>query len=223
MLGRKCVGRVTKRDDTYVGVVGAISVTAPTKEEAFRAVVDAVGGTTDRERRVTGDRASRPRMWTHETAEQALGVLIADYEAGLPPTTYTELLERIGLDRRYGRDCAHAMRLIDAACASVGVAPFALARVRDQSRAINRKAWSRTKLRDAMIARAENGAWSDDAFDRIRSALASFEARGLGQQKGGRMSPTSGADSAASRRGRPSHRGADTNLRYTFAGVCNSR
>jgi hypothetical protein len=78
--GQRVVGRVWKREADYEGVIGSVTARGATEDEAFRAVVVAVGGT------VAGTKA------TLVYADDTIDVLIADYKAGKPPTTYGDLL-----------------------------------------------------------------------------------------------------------------------------------
>jgi hypothetical protein len=134
--------------------------------------------------------AARPRgpMKTHVVAEQALSVMIADYNAGLRPTTYGELLRRCGFEERQpnARWFGQVTDLIDAACALAGVPSFALVRVREANGNINDAAWRKNQyrhLRDRIIARATAGVWSEEDFTKIRDALAVFSAHRFGNIK----------------------------------------
>ena len=81
-------------------------------------------------------------MKTHVVAEQALAMLIDDYKAGLPPTTYGELVQRCGFEGPHnGRWFGQVTDLIDAACALADVPSFALVRVREANGNVNHAAW----------------------------------------------------------------------------------
>lgn len=132
-----------------------------------------------------GGAAVRP-MKTHIVAEQALAMLIEDYAAGLPPTTYGELARRCGFEgQQNGRWFGQVTDLIDAACALAGVPSFALVRVREANGNVNVAAWSKgySHLRDRIIAKALAGKWTDQNFIKIKDALAIFSARCLGNKK----------------------------------------
>jgi hypothetical protein len=127
----------------------------------------------------------RVSMKTHVVAERALGKLIEDYQAGLPPTTYSELLQHFGFEARTnGRWFGQVTDLIDAACALAGVPSFALVRVREANGDVNHDAWRRNShLRDSIIARALAGAWTAEDFTKIHASLADFSARAFGNKK----------------------------------------
>lgn len=128
---------------------------------------------------------SKAPMKTHIVAEQALTMMIEDYNAGLSPTTYSELARRCGFGQQNSRWFGQVTDLIDAACALAGVPSFALVRVREANGNINNAAWRKeySHLRDRIIARAEAGAWAEGDFTKIRDALAVFSAHGLGNTK----------------------------------------
>jgi hypothetical protein len=125
-------------------------------------------------------------MKTHIVAEQALTMMIEDYNAGLHPTTYGELARRCGFEgQQNARWFGQVTDLIDAACALAGVPSFALVRVREANGDINTAAWRNeySHLRDRIIARATAGVWTDKDFIKIRDALAVFSASGFGNKK----------------------------------------
>ena len=133
-----------------------------------------------------GSRVAPEPMRTHVVAEQALAMLIEDYEAGLPPTTYGELSLRCGFEGQHNaRWFGQVTDLIDAACALAGLPSFALVRVREASGEVNHAAWRKenSHLRDRIIARAMAGRWTAEDFTKIRDALAAFTARALGNKK----------------------------------------
>lgn len=142
---------------------------------------------------VSGVRAVRrigtPRapMKTHLVAEQALTMMIADYNAGLPPITYGELARRCGFEgQQNARWFGQVTDLIDAACALAGVPSFALVRVREANGDVNDAAWRHnlySHLRDQIIATALAGKWKAEDFTKISDALAVFSANGLGNKK----------------------------------------
>lgn len=124
-------------------------------------------------------------MKTHIFADLALTMLIEDYKAGLPPTTYGELALRCGMGQQNARWFGQVTDLIDAACALAGVPSFALVRVREANGNVNDAAWRKwhSHLRDPIIAKALAGVWTDDDFTKIRDALAVFSAHGFGNKK----------------------------------------
>jgi hypothetical protein len=128
-------------------------------------------------------KAMKLPMKTHVVAEQAITMLIEDYKARLPPTTYGELARRCGLEP--GRWFGQVTDLIDAACALAGVPSFALVRVREASGNINDEAWRKeySHLRDSIIATALAGVWTDEDFTKIQDGLAVFSAHGFGNKK----------------------------------------
>lgn len=140
-----------------------------------------------------GEKAPKPRsklsqkpMKTHIVAEQALTMMIEDYNAGLHPTTYGELARRCGFDgQQNARWFGQVTDLIDAACALAGVPSFALVRVREANGDVNVAAWRKeySHLRDRIITRAMAGLWTDEHFTRIRDALAVFSAYRFGNKK----------------------------------------
>ena len=130
--------------------------------------------------------AAAEPMKTHVVAEQALTILIEDYEAGLPPTTYAELALRCGFEgQRNGRWFGQVTDLIDAACALASLPSFALVRVREANGEINHAAWRKENghLRERIIARARAGVWTAEDFTKIHDALAAFTARAFGNKK----------------------------------------
>ncbi|MFO1133738.1 MAG: hypothetical protein U1E30_00795 [Rhodoblastus sp.] len=125
-------------------------------------------------------------MKTHRVAEQALEMLIEDYNAGLPPTTYGELAIRCGFEGQHNsRWFGQVTDLIDAACALSGVPSFALVRVREANGNVNNAAWRKeySHLRDKVIATALAGAWTDEDFTKVRDALSVFSAHALGNKR----------------------------------------
>ncbi len=126
-------------------------------------------------------------MKTHVVAEEALTILEADYRANLPPTTYGQLARRCGFEGQNIRWFGQVTDLIDAACALAGVPSFALVRVLEANGNINHAAWRKgyEHLRDAIIAKAQAGIWTDNDsdFTKIRDALALFSAHALGNKK----------------------------------------
>ena len=80
-------------------------------------------------------------MKTHAFAEEALAILIDDYNAGLPPTTYSELARRCGFEGQNVRVFGQVTDLIDGAGALADVPSFALVRVRQAKGNVNDKAW----------------------------------------------------------------------------------
>lgn len=131
-------------------------------------------------------RVPRAPLKTHIVAEQALTMLIAEYDAGLPPTTYGELARRCGFEGQDARWFGQVTDLIDAACALAGVPSFALVRVREVNGDVNDDAWRHniySHLRDQIIARALAGKWIDEDFTKMRDALAVFSANCLGNKK----------------------------------------
>jgi hypothetical protein len=131
--------------------------------------------------------ARRAPMKTHLVAEQALTMMVAEYNAGLAPTTYGELARRCGFEgQQNARWFGQVTDLIDAACALAGVPSFALVRVREANGDVNDAAWRNnmySHLRDQIIARALAGKWIDEDFTKIRDALAVFSVNGLGNKK----------------------------------------
>jgi hypothetical protein len=131
--------------------------------------------------------APRASMKTHIVAEQALTMMIAEYNAGSPPTTYGELARCCGFEgQQNARWFGQVTDLIDAACALAGVPSFALVRVREVNGDVNDAAWRHniySHLRDQIIASALTGKWIDEDFTKIRDALAVFSAHGLGNKK----------------------------------------
>jgi hypothetical protein len=128
-------------------------------------------------------KAAKAPMKTHIVAEQVLTMLIEDYKAGRPPTTYGELAERCGFGgQRNARWFGQVTDLIDAACALAGVPSFALVRVRQADGSVNHAAWRKwySHLRDRIIAKALAGGWTDEDFTKIRNSLAVFSAHGFG-------------------------------------------
>ena len=127
----------------------------------------------------------KQKMTTHVVAEQALPMLIKDYEAGLPPTTYGELAQRCGIENQTVRWFGQVTDLIDAACALADVPSFALVRVREANGEINHAAWRKqdSHLRDLIIARGKAGKWTPDDFMKINDSLATFSAHALGNKK----------------------------------------
>jgi hypothetical protein len=132
-------------------------------------------------------RVPREPMITHTAAEQTLTILIAQYNAKLPPTTYGELARRCGFERDKSiRWFGQVTDLIDAACALAGVPSFALVRVhKADGHHVNEDAWQKqySHLRDQIIARALNGKWTDEDFTKMRDALAVFSANRLGNKR----------------------------------------
>lgn len=125
-------------------------------------------------------------MRTHVVAEQALTMLMEDYKAALPPTTYGELARRCGFEGpQNGRWFGQVTQLIDIACADAGVPSFALVRVREASGDVNDAAWRNeySHLRDRIIATALAGVWTDEDFTRINDALAVFSKHAFGHKK----------------------------------------
>ena len=93
-------------------------------------------------------RVPRAPMKTHIVAEQALTMMIAEYKAGLPPTTYGELARRCGFEgQQNARWFGQVTDLIDAACALAGVPSFALVRVREANGGVNDAAWRHSARR----------------------------------------------------------------------------
>jgi hypothetical protein len=131
--------------------------------------------------------APRAPMKTHFVAEQALTMMIAEYNAGLAPITYGELARRCGFEgQQNARWFGQVTDLIDAACALANVPSFALVRVREANGDVNDAAWRHniySHLRDQIIARALAGKWIGEDFTKIRDALAVFSAKGLGHKK----------------------------------------
>lgn len=192
VVGRNWVGKVEKRDEEqdYEGIIfaGSIRVHAPTEREAFDAVVVQASGVAAgaprerRERRQT----IRPRIPTQIFAEQALDMLIEDYKAGRPTTTYGDLVARCGRDKHDdARWFGGVSQLIDAACVLANLPSFGLARIRANGGGINPAAWPKASasLRERIFANAERGSWTDDDFVKIKDALAELSARGLGPDK----------------------------------------
>src|SRR5215813_7011923 len=67
-------------------------------------------------------KVSKAPIKTHIVAEQALTMLIEDYNAGLDPTTYGQLAQRCGFGgQQNARWFGQVTDLIDAACALAGV------------------------------------------------------------------------------------------------------
>ena len=107
-------------------------------------------------------------------------------QAGKDHTTYGELAHRCGFEsQQNARWFGQVTDLIDAACALAGVPSFALARVREANGEVTDDAWRKeySHLRDAIIARALSGSWTDDDFTKIQDALADFSAHQLGHDK----------------------------------------
>jgi hypothetical protein len=131
--------------------------------------------------------ARKPPLKTHVVAEQALAMLIKDYRAELPPTTYGALAERCGYGgQNNARWFGQVTDLIDAACALAGVPSFALVRVRESNGDVNAEAWLGSQyshLRERILASALAGKWSDDDFAKMRDAIAVFSAHGFGNKK----------------------------------------
>jgi len=140
-------------------------------------------------RNAVAQRSNAPRapLKTHTVAEQALAMLIEDYKAELPPTTYGALAERCGYGgQNNARWFGQVTDLIDAACALAGLPSFALVRVRESNGDVNAEAWLRSQyshLRDRILASALAGKWSDEDFTKIRDALAVFSAHGFGNKR----------------------------------------
>lgn len=140
-------------------------------------------------RNAAGQRSNVPRapLKTHAVAEQALAMLIEDYKAELPPTTYGALAERCGYGgQNNARWFGQVTDLMDAACALAGLPSFALVRVRESNGDVNAEAWLRNQyshLRDRILASARAGKWSDEDFTKIRDALAVFSAHGFGHKR----------------------------------------
>ena len=111
-------------------------------------------------------------MKTHVVAEQALSALIDDYKTGLPPTTYTELAQRCGIEGNV-RWFGQVTDIIDAACALAEVPSFALVRVLAADHQINHAAWRKqySYLRDIIIDNAKKASWTDEDFRKIAEAL----------------------------------------------------
>ena len=131
-------------------------------------------------------RRTKTPMKTHAFAERALAILIDDYNAGLPPTTYSELARRCGFEGQNVRVFGQVTDLIDGACALADVPSFALVRVRQAKGNVNDNAWRKGRychLRDRIIARAKAGKWTDEDFTKVRDALAIFSARAFGNKK----------------------------------------
>ena len=125
-------------------------------------------------------------MKTHVVAEQALTMLVKDYNAGLPPTNYAELARRCGFEgQQNARWFGQVTDLIDAACALADVPSFALVRVREANGNVNDAAWRNeySHLRDRIIARAAAGVWTGADITKISDALAVFSEHGLGNKK----------------------------------------
>lgn len=122
-------------------------------------------------------------MKTHKAAELALNALIADYQASLPPTTYSELAKRCGYEPAiwFGQ----VTDIMDAACALNDIPSFALIRVREVGGEINKEAWKKnySHLRDKIISRALSANWSDDDFVKIKDTIGLFIGSGLGNKK----------------------------------------
>jgi hypothetical protein len=128
-------------------------------------------------------KVTKVTLKTHVVAEQALTMLIEDYEAGLHPTTYGELARRCNVEP--GRWFGQVTDLIDAACALAGAPSFALVRVREASGNINEAAWRKeySHFRDRIIATAKAGVWTDEDFTKIHDALAVLSAHAFGNKK----------------------------------------
>lgn len=129
-------------------------------------------------------KAAKTPMKTHVAAEQALSILIEEYNAGLPPTTYNKLAQLCGLDG--GQWFGQVTDLIDAACALADVPSFALFRVREANGQINHAAWRKgnfSHLRDRIVAKARAGSWTDEDFTKIKDALSVFNAQAFGNKK----------------------------------------
>jgi hypothetical protein len=125
-------------------------------------------------------------MKTHVVAEQALALLIEDYKAALPPTSYGDLARRCGFEGpQNGRWFGQVTQLIDIACALACVPSFALVRVRTENGDINDAAWrgEYSHLRDRIIATARAGVWTDEDFTKIHDALAVFSVHAFGHKK----------------------------------------
>jgi hypothetical protein len=124
-------------------------------------------------------------MKTHVVAEQAFPMIVEDYEAGLPPTTYGALVRRCGFGPKDERWFGQVTDLIDAACALADVPSFALVRVLTSDHRINEEAWRKqfSHLRDLIIKTALEGSWTDGDFLEIKTALAVFSSRALGHTK----------------------------------------
>jgi hypothetical protein len=123
-------------------------------------------------------------MKTHVVAEQALSMLIDDYKTGLPPTTYTELAQRCGIEGNV-RWFGQVTDIIDAACALADVPSLALVRVLEANHEINHAAWRKqySHLRDLIIDNAKKASWTDEDFKKMADALSVFSAHGLGNKK----------------------------------------
>lgn len=131
-------------------------------------------------------KAPKTQMKTHTVAEQALTMMIEDYNAGLSPTTYGDLARRCGFEgQQNARWFGQVTDLIDAACALAGVPSFALVRVREANGNVNNAAWRNeySHLRDRIIETARAGMWTDHDFTKIRDALAVFSVHGFGNKK----------------------------------------
>jgi hypothetical protein len=131
-------------------------------------------------------KASKAQMKTHMVAEQALSMMIEDYNAGLHPTTYGDLARRCGFEgQQNARWFGQVTDLIDAACALAGVPSFALVRVREANGNINDAAWRNeySHLRGHIIAKATTGVWTSHDFTKICDALAVFSAHRFGNKK----------------------------------------
>lgn len=140
-------------------------------------------------RNTAAQRSNAPRtpLKTHTVAEQALAMLIEDYKAELPTTTYSALAERCGYGgQNNARWFGQVTDLIDAACALARLPSFALVRVRESNGDVNAEAWLRSQyshLRDRILANALAGKWSDEDFTKMRDALAVFSAHGFGNKR----------------------------------------
>jgi hypothetical protein len=140
-------------------------------------------------RNADAQRSNAPKasLKTHTVAEQALAMLIEDYKAELPTTTYGALAERCGYGgQNNARWFGQVTDLIDAACALAGLPSFALVRVRESNGGVNAEAWLGSQyshLRDRILANALAGKWSDEDFTKMRDALAAFSAHGFGNKR----------------------------------------
>jgi hypothetical protein len=104
-------------------------------------------------------------MKTHVIVEQALEILIDDYEASKDPITYGGLAGQCGYEPTVNsRIFGQVTDLIDAACALAGIPRFALVRVRQRGGKINGKAWrgEYSQLRERIIKRAKSAEWSEE-------------------------------------------------------------
>jgi hypothetical protein len=127
-------------------------------------------------------------MKTHTVAEQALTMMIEDYNAGLHPTTYGDLARRCGFEgQQNARWFGQVTDLIDAACALAGVPSFALVRVREANGNINNAAWRNeySHLRDRIIEIATAGAVSTMANNNNTKSSGRTIGSGLRSLMGG--------------------------------------